>query len=171
MANARNYLAIAGENVFIFENGHGTGVHHSELLSLMAESRSLAEVKTKFRASRSNPIETLEHFGFDFDILLREQFREGHRDTTLAKLHRVDTKWIAEKRRSLGFSREQGRPPIDFTRDEILRARGTAESIVGAAEQLGIDRKTFSKLYLSKLRSNGPVETDRMKSSLPSNKT
>ncbi|MBN7787696.1 hypothetical protein JYP51_22455 [Ponticoccus gilvus] len=52
MANARNYLAIVGENVFIFENGHGTGVHYSELLGLMAESRSLAEVKKKFRASR-----------------------------------------------------------------------------------------------------------------------
>lgn len=157
MANARNYLAIAGENVFIFENGHGTGVHHSELLSLMAESRSLAEVKTKFRASRSNLIETLEHFGFDFDMLLREQFREGHRDTTLARLHRVDTKWIAEKRRSLGFAREQGRSRVKFTPDEILRAFDTTESFVGAAAILGIDRKTYKKLYSSALKSGGPT--------------
>ncbi|PTW47816.1 hypothetical protein [Rhodovulum kholense] len=158
MANARNYLAIAGENVFIFENGHGTGVHYSELLSLMAESRSLAEVKTKFRASRSNLIETLEHFGFDFDMLLREQFLEGHRDATLARVHRVDTKWIAEKRRSLGFAGKLGRSPIDFTPDEIAQAYDTTGSLVGAAELLGIDRKTYQKLHLGALKSGGATK-------------
>ncbi|ETX12003.1 hypothetical protein OCH239_18710 [Roseivivax halodurans JCM 10272] len=157
MADPKNYLAIAGDNVFIFVDGHGTGVHYSELLGLMTESRSLAEVQKRFAASRSNLIRILEHFGFDFDMLLREQFREGHRDTTLARLHRVDTKWIAEKRRSLGFAREKGRPRVEFSPDEILRAFDTTESFVGAAAILGIDRKTYSKLHSSALKSGGPT--------------
>ncbi|MEK0164626.1 hypothetical protein VWX35_16360 [Phaeobacter sp. A36a-5a] len=158
MAVAKNCLAVAGETVFIFANGEGEGVHHSELLDLMTSTRSLAEVRKRFTASRSNLINTLDHFGYDFNNLLKEQFQEGLRDAALAKLHGVDAKWIAEKRRSLGFASKPGRARIKFSTDKIMRAYEAAGSYVGAAALLGINRKTFKKLYLCALENGDQIE-------------
>ncbi|KEJ94964.1 hypothetical protein SAMN05444149_107142 [Pseudosulfitobacter pseudonitzschiae] len=158
MAVAKNYLEVAGDTVFIFFDGDGEAVHHSELINLMTSSRSLAVVWKRFRASRSNLIETLDHFGYDFDRLLNEQFREGYRDAALAKLHRVDPKWIADKRQALGFPNAPGRTRVEFSVDEIMRAYDAAGSFVGAAALLGINRKTFKKLYLWALENGLQIE-------------
>ncbi len=147
MGAARNYLDIAGDTVFVFADGEAKGVHHSELLDLMRRSRSLAEVRKRFMASRSNLIETLDHFGYDFDTLLEEQFREGYRDAALAKLHRVDPKWIADKRQALGFPNALGRTRVEFSAEEVMRAYDAAGSFSGAARLLGVNRRTFRKLY------------------------
>lgn len=110
MAEAKHHLEVSGDFVIIFADGDGQGVHHSELIELMTISRSLAEVRKRFVGSRSNLIETLEHFGYDFDALLQSQFREGYRDTALAKLHRVDPNGLlANGRHWASRTRQDGR--------------------------------------------------------------
>lgn len=151
MAEAKHHLEVSGDFVIIFADGDGQGVHHSELIELMTLSRSLAEVRKRFVGSRTNLIETLEHFGYDFDALLQSQFREGYRDTALAKLHRVDPKWIARKREALGFSNAPGRSRVEFSSEQVRIAYDAAGSFAGAARLMGIDRQTFKKLYAQAL--------------------
>lgn len=162
MADAKNYLAISGDTVFIFSDGAGQGVHHSELIDLMNHSRSLSKVRERFAGSRANLIETLKHFGYDFDTLLEEQFREGYRDTALAKLHRVDPKWIARKRRELGFPNAPGRSPLEFSAERLRTAHGAAGSIAGAARLMGINRQTFKKLHDQALEQMEPGNDDKI---------
>lgn len=165
MGTARNYLDIAGDTVFVFADGEAIGVHHSELLDLMRRSRSLAEVRKRFMASRSNLIETLDHFGYDFDTLLEEQFREGYRDAALAKLHRVDPKWIAGKRQALGFPNAPGRSRLSFSADQVKIAYDAAGSLAGGARLMGINRQTFKKLYA---QASKQVEPGQDKNPAPS---
>lgn len=166
MANAKNHLAISGDTVFIFSDGAGQGVHHSELIDLMKRSGSLAEVRKRFVGSRTNLIETLEHFGYDFDALLQSQFREGYRDTALAKLHRVDPKWIARKREALGFPNAPGRSRVVFPADQVRMAYDAAGNFVGAARLMGINRRTFRKLYAHAAEQMGPGHDDTLDRSL-----
>ena len=147
MAEAKHYLEVSGDFVIIFADGDGQGVHHSELIELMTLSRSLAEVRKRFVGSRTNLIETLEHFGYDFDALLQSQFREGYRDTALAKLHGVDPKWIARKREALGFPNSPGRSRVEFSYEQVRIAYDAAGSFAGAARLMGINRQTFKKLH------------------------
>ena len=156
MAEAKHHLEVSGDFVIIFADGDGQGVHHSELIELMTLSRSLAEVRKRFVGSRTNLIETLEHFGYDFDALLQSQFREGFRDTALAKLHRVDPKWIARKREALGFSNVPGRSRVEFSSEQVRIAYDAAGSLAGAARLMGINRQTFKKLYAQALKQVEP---------------
>ncbi|TDL87144.1 hypothetical protein [Meridianimarinicoccus aquatilis] len=156
MAEAKRHLEVCGDFVVVFTGGEGHGVHHSELIDLMAHSRSLAEVRERFAGSRSNLIETLKHFGYDFDALLQSQFREGYRDTALAKLHRVDPKWIARKREALGFPNSPGRSRVEFSSEQVRIAYDAAGSFAGAARLMGIDRQTFKKLYAQALEKMEP---------------
>lgn len=147
MAEAKRHLEVCGDFVVVFTDGEGHGVHHSELIDLMAHSRSLSEVRERFAGSRSNLIETLKHFGYDFDALLQSQFREGYRDTALAKLHGVDPKWIASKREALGFPNSPGRSRVEFSSEQVRIAYDAAGSFAGAARLMGINRQTFKKLH------------------------
>ncbi|MBT54174.1 MAG: hypothetical protein CMF72_12360 [Mameliella sp.] len=162
MADAKNYLAISGDTVFIFSDGAGQGVHHSELIDLMKRSRSLSEVRKRFAGSRTNLIKTLEHFGYDFDALLQSQFREGYRDTALAKLHRVDPKWIARKREALGFPNSPGRSRVEFSSEQVRIAYDAAGSFAGAARLMGINRQTFRRLYAQASGQMEPAYDDNI---------
>lgn len=162
MAEAKHHLEVSGDFVIIFADGDGQGVHHSELIRLMTLSRSLAEVRKRFAGSRSNLIETLKHFGYDFDALLQSQFREGYRDTALAKLHRVDPKWIARKRETLGFSNVPGRSRLEFSAEQVRTAHDAAGSFAGAARLMGIDRQTFKKLYAQALEQMEPANDGKL---------
>lgn len=166
MAEAKRHLEVCGDFVVVFTDGEGHGVHHSELIDLMAHSRSLAKVRERFAASRSNLIETLEHFGYDFDALLQSQFREGFRDTALAKLHRVDPKWIARKREALGFPNAPGRSRVEFSPEQVRIAYDAAGSFAGAARLMGINRQTFKKLYAQALKQVEPRQDDNPDQSL-----
>lgn len=166
MAEAKRHLEVCGDFVVVFTDGEGHGVHHSELIDLMAHSRSLAKVRERFAASRSNLIETLEHFGYDFDALLQSQFREGFRDTALAKLHRVDPKWIARKREALGFPNAPGRSRVEFSPEQVRIAYDAAGSFAGAARLMGINRQTFKKLYAQALKQVEPRQDDNPDRSL-----
>ncbi|MCG7624004.1 hypothetical protein [Epibacterium sp. Ofav1-8] len=162
MAEAKHHLEVSGDFVIIFADGDGQGVHHSELIELMKLSRSLAEVRKRFVGSRTNLIETLEHFGYDFDALLQSQFREGYRDTTLAKLHRVDPKWIARKREALGFPNTPGRSRVEFSSEQVRIAYDAAGSFAGAARLMGINRQTFRKLYAHATEKMGLGQDDTL---------
>lgn len=162
MAEAKRHLEVCGDFVVVFTDGEGHGVHHSELIDLMAHSRSLAKVRDRFAASRSNLIETLQHFGYDFDALLQSQFREGYRDTALAKLHRVDPKWIARKREALGFSNAPGRSRVEFSSEQVRIAYDAAGSFAGAARLMGINRQTFKKLYAQVPDQKEPTHRDNL---------
>ncbi|NIY95228.1 hypothetical protein HC022_02875 [Salipiger sp. HF18] len=162
MAEAKRHLEVCGDFVVVFTDGEGHGVHHSELIDLMAHSRSLAKVRERFAASRSNLIETLEHFGYDFDALLQSQFREGFRDTALAKLHRVDPKWIARKREALGFPNAPGRSRVEFSPEQVRIAYDAAGSFAGAARLMGINRQTFRKLYADATEQMGLGQDDTL---------
>ncbi|TQS71587.1 hypothetical protein ERN12_11210 [Rhodobacteraceae bacterium] len=166
MAEAKHHLEVSGDFVIIFADGEGQGVHHSELIELMTLSRSLAEVRKRFVGSRTNLIETLEHFGYDFDALLQSQFREGYRDTALAKLHRVDPKWIARKREALGFSNAPGRSRAEFSSEQVRKAYDVAGSFAGAARLMGINRQTFKKLYARVSDQMEPAHDDNLDQSL-----
>lgn len=162
MADAKNYLAISGDTVFIFSDGAGQGVHHSEPIDLMKRSRSLSEVRKRFAGSRTNLIETLKHFGYDFDTLLEAQFREGYRDAALAKLHRVDPKWIARKRRELAFPNAPGRSRLQFSAEQVRTAHDAAGSFAGAARLMGINRQTFKKLHDQALEQVEPGDDHKL---------
>ena len=168
MAEAKHHLRVFGDFVVAFTDGEGHGVHHSELVDLMTHSRSLAEVRKRFAGSRSNLIETLERFGYDFDTLLEEQFREGYRDTALAKLHRVDAKWIARKREELGFPNAPGRSRLAFSAEQVRTAYDAAGSFAGAARLMGINRQTFKKLYARAVEQMEPGN-DRKLDQFPEN--
>lgn len=162
MAEAKRHLEVCGDFVVVFTDGEGHGVHHSELIDLMAHSRSLSEVRERFAGSRSNLIETLKHFGYDFDALLQSQFREGYRDTALAKLHRVDPKWIARKREALGFPNSPGRSRVDFSSEQVRLAYDAAGSFAGAARLMGINRRTFKRLYAQASGQMEPAHDDNI---------
>lgn len=166
MAEAKHHLEVCGDFVIIFADGEGHGVHHSELIELMTLSRSLAEVRKRFAGSRSNLIETLKHFGYDFDTLLEAQFRDGYRDAALAKLHRVDPKWIARKREALGFPNAPGRSRVEFSPEQVRIAYDASGSLAGAARLMGINRQTFKKLYAQALEQVEPRQDDNPDRSL-----
>ncbi|MCE8433519.1 hypothetical protein [Rhodovulum sulfidophilum] len=166
MAVPRNYQASSGDCIIIVSGERGERVHHAELLKMMMRSRSLAEVRRRFHGSRSNLLKTLAHFGYDFDMLLREQFQEGHRDAQLARLHRVDQKWIAEKRRALGFASHKGRPRVERSAEDVAQALHAAGSFVGAADLLSINRKTFKRLHDEALDCGFDMGSDRPRSAV-----
>lgn len=147
MASATNRLIAFDDDVCVFIGGFGRCFHNSELIELMKTSRSLVNVRQKFPGSRRNVIETLSHFGYDFDLLLREQFAEGLRDTELAALHGVDAKWCARKRKEFGIPPHRGRPKKKIP-DEVLREayQHSAGSRSGAARFIGVSRHTLPPL-------------------------
>ncbi|SIS63366.1 hypothetical protein [Phaeovulum vinaykumarii] len=147
MAFPKNCIRVHGENIVVYDCGHGRIMHHAELLRAMERTRSLAQVKKAFPASRRNLLDVLNTFGFDFDQLLAEQFAEGLADTKLAGLHRVDAKWIAKKRVTLGQTRRPGRPATDCSDQEVIRAYESAGSYAAAARSMKLDPRTFRRLY------------------------
>ncbi|MEY8826863.1 hypothetical protein AB9K34_00175 [Sedimentitalea sp. XS_ASV28] len=147
MAFPKNCIRVHGENIIVFDCGHGRIVHHAELLQMMERTRSLAQVKEAFPASRRNLLDVLNTFGFDFDQLLAEQFVEGLTDTKLVELHRVDEKWIANRRASLGQARQPGRPAANCSDQEVIRAYESAGSYAAAARSMKLDQRTFRRLY------------------------
>ncbi|MFC4730222.1 hypothetical protein [Salipiger abyssi] len=148
MAFPKNCIRVHGENIIVYDCGHGRIMHHADLLRAMERTRSLAQVKEAFPASRRNLLDVLTTFGFDFDQLLAEQFAEGLADTKLAELHTVDAKWIAKKRVSLGQARQPGRPAADRSDQEVIRAYESAGSYAAAARSMKLDQRTFRRLYL-----------------------
>ncbi|MPM18467.1 hypothetical protein SDC9_64878 [bioreactor metagenome] len=148
MAFPKHCIRIHGENVIAYACGEGQVVHHRELLQAIAQTRSLAQVKEAFPASRRNLLEVLSAFGFDFDQLLAEQFSEGLSNARLAEIHGVDAKWIAKKRTSLGQARLPGRPAAGCSDEVVIKAFESAGSYAGAARLLKLDQRTFKRLYL-----------------------
>lgn len=159
MAFPKHCIRIHGENVIACACGEGQVVHHRELLQAIAQTRSLAQVKEAFPASRRNLLEVLSAFGFDFDQLLAEQFSEGLSNARLAEIHGVDAKWIAKKRTSLGQARLPGRPAAGCSDEVVIKAFESAGSYAGAARLLKLDQRTFKRLYLL-ARSRMDQESD-----------
>lgn len=160
MAFPKHCLRVVEDHVYVFVHGCGRAKHHTHLIQLMEQTRSLAAVRDRFPGSRKNLLNVLKHFGFDFDRLLAEQFAEGHPDTKLAELHRVDAKWIAEKRRSLGEASKTGRPAIVRPDEDVIGAYDRAGSFAAAARAMHLDLRTFRKLYLAARyrKGLGPAE-------------
>lgn len=122
----------------------------------MVETSSLAALKAEFPVSRRQLIEALDALGYDFISLLQLQIAEGRSYADLARLHRVDAKWVARMRAKTNVAPRKGRPSVQVTEKDLLDAYRAAGSYSGAARALGMDRRTFTKRYQTAVRKVPP---------------
>lgn len=144
MALPRQWVRLRGSGLYAGDGTTLTRVDVVEFVAVIEETGSLRALYERFPASRPQLIAALAHVGFDFEGLLLQQLKQNMSDQQLARLHRADPKWIAEKREQFGLPPYQGRPTLRYTEEEIVAAyERHNNNCSAAARELGIDRGTF----------------------------
>ncbi|MDA5555138.1 helix-turn-helix domain-containing protein [Shimia sp. MMG029] len=144
----KNRLFIFDDHVVHMSNGQGATVKAETFVGLIEQSGSLKSLKKAFGVRNTTLLKALEHFGFDFDALLKSEFECNRSDTEIAKRHGVDAKWVDKQRRRLNYLSHLGRPSPRTSDWELAIAFKAANgNHTAAAKILGIHRSTFTKRY------------------------
>ena len=161
MAWPQHWVRPYGCGLYVGDETTFQRIEASEFLAVIEETGSLRALSERFPASRAQLLAALAHVGFDFSQLLRQQMKQGMSDRELARLHRLDAKWVARERELSGLLPQRGRPTPRYTDEEIVEVYGRCHNnCSAAARELGIDRGTFHARYqriLSKRRDEGRV--------------
>ena len=116
-------------------------------LTIIRDTESLAKLRECYPVRRRSLLTALARLGYDFDALLQRQMRDGLTNAELSRLHAVDAKWIASRRREWDFQAISGRPSKQTNDLEMLDAYTRHGSYAGAARELGMDPRTFGARY------------------------
>lgn len=144
----KNRLFICDDYVVHMSNGQGATIKAETFVGLIEQTGSLKTLKDAFGVRNTTLVKALEHFGFDFDAVLRSDFKCNRSDAEIAKRHGVDAKWVDKQRRRLNYPSHLGRPSPRTSDWELAIAFEAAkENHTAAAKILGIHRSTFTKRY------------------------
>ena len=148
VALLRQWVWPRGSGLYAGDGTAITRVDVFEFVAIIEKTGSLRALYERFPASRPQLVAALAHVGFEFDGLLLQQMRKNLSDQQLARLHRADPKWIAEKRERFGLPPCQGRPTLRYTDEAIVAAyKRHHNNCSAAARELGIDRGTFHSCH------------------------